>query len=67
MKIGFSSHRREMLLFLTLTHHQHGRRDVMCKPAIGSKFCRHNFVKSKAFLKPWPNETIFKSNINFKL
>ena len=32
-----------------------------------SKFCRHNFVKSKAFLKPWPNETIFKSNINFKL
>ena len=34
MKIGFSSQRREMLLFLTLTHHQHGRRDVTCKPAI---------------------------------
>ena len=24
-----------MLLFLTLTHHQHGRRDVMCKQEIG--------------------------------
>ena len=23
-----------MLLFLTLTHHQHGRRDVMCKQEI---------------------------------
>ena len=34
MKIGFSSQRREMLLFLTLTHHQHGRRDVMCKQEI---------------------------------
>ena len=35
MKIGFSSQRREMLLFLTLKHHQHGRRDVMCKQEIG--------------------------------
>ena len=35
MKIGFSSQRREMLLFLTLTNHQHGRRDVMCKQEIG--------------------------------
>ena len=31
-KIGFSSQRREMFLFLTPTHHQHGRREVMCKP-----------------------------------
>jgi len=35
MKIAFSSQRRQMLLFLTLTHHQHGHRDVTCKPAIG--------------------------------
>ena len=34
MKIGFSFQRKEMLLFLTLTHHQHGRPDVTCKPAI---------------------------------
>ena len=34
MKIGFSSQRREMLLFLTLTHHQYGCCDVKCKPAI---------------------------------
>ena len=34
MKIGFSSRRREMLLFLTLTHHQYGCCDVKCKPAI---------------------------------
>ena len=34
MKMGFSSLRREMLLFLTLTHHQYGGRDVKCKPAI---------------------------------
>ena len=34
MKIGFSSQRKEMLLLLTLTHHQHCRRDVTCKPAI---------------------------------
>ena len=38
MKIGFSSQRREMLLFLTLTHrqqfHQHGCSDVTSKPAI---------------------------------
>ena len=38
MKIGFSSQRREMLLFLTLTHHQHGCRDVKCKPAIAIHF-----------------------------
>ena len=30
MKVEFSSQRREMLFFLTLTHHQHGRRDVTC-------------------------------------
>ena len=34
MNIGFSSQRREMLLFLTLTHHQHGRHDVTQKPAM---------------------------------
>ena len=34
MKIGFSFQRREVFLFLTLTHHGHGRRDVTCKPAI---------------------------------
>ena len=34
MKIGFSSQRREMFLVLTLRHHQYGRRDVTCKPAI---------------------------------
>ena len=34
MKIGFSSRRREMLLFLTPTHHQYGCCDVKCKPAI---------------------------------
>ena len=34
MKIRFSSQRREMLLLLILTHHQHGSRDVACKPAI---------------------------------
>ena len=34
MKIEFSSQRIETLLFLTLTHHQYGRRDVTCKPAI---------------------------------
>ena len=34
MKIGFSSRRREMLLFFTLTHHQYGCCDVKCKPAI---------------------------------
>ena len=27
-----------MLLFLTLTHHQHGRPDVTCKPAIRQRF-----------------------------
>ena len=42
MKIGFSSQRREMLLFLTLTHYQQGRCDVTCKPAIPDNFsCRH--------------------------
>ena len=38
MKIGFSSQRREMLLFSTLTHrqqfHRHGCRDVTSKSAI---------------------------------
>ena len=34
MKIGFSSQRREMLLFLTLTHHQHGCCDIMCNLAL---------------------------------
>ena len=33
LKIGSGSQKREMLLFLTLTHHHHGCRDVMCKPA----------------------------------
>ena len=36
MKIGLSFQGREMLLFLTLTHHQHGRHDVTYKPAIGT-------------------------------
>ena len=31
MKIGFSSRRTEMLLFLTLIQHQHDRRDVTSK------------------------------------
>ena len=34
MKIEFSSQRREMLLFLTLTDHQLGRHDVTSEPAI---------------------------------
>ena len=34
MKIEFSSQRREMLLFLILTHHQHGCRDIMCNLAL---------------------------------
>ena len=34
MKIELSSQRREMLLFLTPTHHQNDRRDVTCKPAM---------------------------------
>ena len=38
MKIGFSSQRREMLLFLTLTNHQYGCHDVKCKPAIAIHF-----------------------------
>ena len=38
MKIGFSSQRREMLLFLTLTHHQYCCRDIKCKPANANHF-----------------------------
>lgn len=34
MKIRFSSQRNEMILLLTLTHHQRGCRDVTCKQAI---------------------------------
>ena len=34
MKIRFSSQRNEMLLLWTLTHHQHGCRDVTCNQAI---------------------------------
>ena len=34
MKIGFSSRRREMLMLLTLTHHQYGCCDAKCKPAL---------------------------------
>ena len=36
MKLGLSSQRREMFLFLTTkyTNDQHGRRNVTCKPAI---------------------------------
>ena len=50
MKIGFSSQRREMLLFLTLTHYQQGRSDVTCKPAIPDNFsCRHE-RKRNAFV-----------------
>ena len=33
-EIGFSSRRREMLMLLTLTHHQYGCCDTKCKPAI---------------------------------
>ena len=50
MKIGFSSQRREMLLFITLTHrqqfHQHGRRDVTCKPAKAYLQNEHEIAKT---------------------
>ena len=50
MKIGFSSHRREMLLLLTLTHQRHGRRDVTCKPAIPDSFSFRHARKRNAFV-----------------
>ena len=37
IKMRFSSQRRKMLLFFTLTHHQHSRRDVTYKPALESR------------------------------
>ena len=50
MKIGFSSQRREMLLFLTPKHrqqfHQHGRRDVTCKPAKAYLQNEHEIAKT---------------------
>ena len=51
MKIGFISQRRELLLFLTLTHYQQGRSDVTCKPAIPDNFsCRHERKMRNGFV-----------------
>ena len=50
MKIGFNLQRREMLLLFTLTHHQHGRRDVTCKPALEMPHFAHRVFKTRQFV-----------------
>ena len=45
-----------MLLFLTLTHHQYGRRDVKCKPAIAIHF---NLLQVCLFVPPFVFAVLF--------
>ena len=52
MKIRFISQRREMLLFLTLTHHPYGHRDVTYKPAI-PRLCKSLEIQAHAITKQW--------------
>ena len=45
-----------MLLFLTLTHHQYGRRDVKCKQAIAIHF---NLLQVCLFVPPFVFAVLF--------
>ena len=45
-----------MLLFLTLTHHQYGRHDVKCKPAIAIHF---NLLQVCLFVPPFVFAVLF--------
>ena len=52
MKIGFSPRRRQMLLFLTLTQHQHDRRDEL-------RANGHEAFRQRELMRTRQNKTIF--------
>ena len=49
-----------MLLFLTLTHHQYGCRDVKCKPAIAIHF---NLLQVCLSVPPFVFAVLFKPSL----
>ena len=67
MKIEFNLQRREMLLFLTLTHHQHGRRHVKCKPAIKMPRFAHRVFKTRQFVCAIFDTGRLNRNVNKRL
>ena len=56
-----------MLLFLTLTHHQHGRRHVKCKPAIKMPRFAHRVFKTRQFVCAIFDTGRLNRNVNKRL